>query len=338
MRSVGIDLHKRSLTVCAIDKTTGEIYRRRFNCQDTEGIVRFFRDQAPFEVVVEASATYEWLWELLEPLAVRLVLAHPKKLRIIGECKKKSDRFDAYTLADFLSKDMIPEAHRPTPRQREYQHLVKHRCNLVRHRTRLRTLIRGILANRNLDQPGIFRKDKDWFSGLKLSPAEKFRVLEALDELDFLAQQVDRAAEELAKFRESATPAQKKEHQIVDSVPGVGPIIADVVLSSLGDVKRFSSAKKVASYAGLAPGFRQSDRKRLELHITKEGPRLLRWALVEAAWKAVRTSPYWKGVFETLAHKGKRKKAIVAVARRLLVVIYTLLRKGECYQPQAIRA
>jgi transposase len=335
MRSIGIDLHKRSLTAYVIDKNTGETFDRRFFCKDEATIRDFFERQQPFEAVVEATSTYEWLWVLLEPFAARLVLAHPKKLRIIAESKKKTDRYDARALADLLAKDEVPEAHRPTPRQREYQHLVRHRVSLVHQRSRLRVQVRSILANRNIDQPDVFDRSREWFSGLPLPPAEKFRVLELLALLDVLEERIGVANQELKKFREAAPDAEKRNHKIVNSVPGVGDVTADVVLSTLGNVDRFRSIEKVTAYAGLVPGIRESDRKRKDLGITHEGPRILRSGLVEAAWIAVRTKKYWRDVFEPIAARRGRKKAIVAIARRLLGVIYTLLKKGEVYVDRA---
>jgi transposase len=331
MRSIGIDLHKRSLTVCVIDKTTGETFISRFLTNDESRIRAFFEKQQPFEAVVEASGTYEWLWLLLEPLAERLVLAHPSKLRIIAESKKKTDRFDARALAHLLAQDEVPEAYRPSPQQREYQHMVKHRVVLVRQRSRLRVQIRSILAARNLDQPGLFGLPKERFCDLPLPVAEKFRVLELLSLLEVFEKSIDVATRELKAFREAAPEDQKKNHEIAKSVPGVGDLTADVVLASLGPVDRFRSVEKVTAYSGLVPGGRRSDQRHIELGITKEGPRILRWALTEAAWRATRSSPYWKQIFESIAKRRGRKKAIIAVARRLLAVIYTLLRKGELY-------
>ena len=125
MLFAGIDLHKRSLTVCVIDKKTGETFDQRFSCSEESRILKFFKELGTFQAVVEASATYDWLWELLEPYADRLVLAHPKKIRMIAESMKKTDRNDAFFLAWLLSQDSVPEAHRPTPHQREYQLLVR---------------------------------------------------------------------------------------------------------------------------------------------------------------------------------------------------------------------
>src|SRR5260370_25914643 len=110
MNFVGIDLHKKTITVEALNQQRQRVKRATLACCDPEGIRRFFEALRPFRAVVEATASYEWLWQLLEPLAERLVLAHPKKLRVIAERTRKSDKLDAQVLAEFLALDMIPEA------------------------------------------------------------------------------------------------------------------------------------------------------------------------------------------------------------------------------------
>jgi len=165
-----------------------------------------------------------------------------------------------------------------------------------------------------------------------LSQSEQFRLEELFGTLDAIEEQIVRATKALSEFRKSAPDQDRKTHAIVKSVPGVGDLIADIVISSLGDVNRFRNVSKCTAYAGVVPGFRESDARRHDLGITKEGPRILRWALVQAAWRAIQFSPYWRGQFENVAARRGRKKAIVAVARRLLAVIYALVKKGVPYQ------
>ena len=124
---VGIDLHKKSITVCVVNQERAIVQRRTLACVESEAIRQFFAALGPFQAVVEATASYEWLWQLLEPLADRLVLAHPKKLRIIAESTRKSDQLDAQVLAQFLAMDMIPESYRPTPRQRQHRRPARRR-------------------------------------------------------------------------------------------------------------------------------------------------------------------------------------------------------------------
>jgi hypothetical protein len=121
MLFVGIDLHKKTIAVCVVSQERTIVLRKTLLCAEPERARKFFAELGPFQAVVEATASYEWLWQLLEPLANRLVLAHPKKLRVIAESTRKTDRLDAQVLAEFLALDMIPAAYRPTPRQRQHR-------------------------------------------------------------------------------------------------------------------------------------------------------------------------------------------------------------------------
>src|SRR5579864_5436701 len=117
MLYVGIDLHKKTIALCVVNQERQVTARRTLSCCERDKIVQYFRTLGEFQAVVEATASYEWLWQLLEPLADRLVLAHPKKLRVIAESVRKTDALDAEVLSRFLALGMIPEAYRPTPRQ-----------------------------------------------------------------------------------------------------------------------------------------------------------------------------------------------------------------------------
>ena len=124
MSYVGVDLHKHVITLCVVTVPGGRrkiVGRRRFRTKETAAIRAFFETLGRFQVVVEATAAYEWFFLLIEDLADRLVLAHPKKLRVIAESTRKTDKIDAEVLAVFLALDMIPQAYRPTPRVREYR-------------------------------------------------------------------------------------------------------------------------------------------------------------------------------------------------------------------------
>ena len=127
MNFIGVDLHKKSITVCVMDQNRKVVARKTIDCKETNEIVDFFRKYRPFQVVVEATASYPWFVDLVEPLAEKVVLANPKKLRVIAESTKKTDRLDAQVLAEFLVLDMIPESYQPTPRQRQHRALVRHR-------------------------------------------------------------------------------------------------------------------------------------------------------------------------------------------------------------------
>jgi transposase len=333
MLYVGIDLHKKTIMLCVVDQARQTKERKQFHCLDTERIRSFFAALGPFQAVVEATASYEWLWELLEPLAERLVLAHPKKLRVIAESTRKSDKLDAKVLADFLALDMIPEAYRPTPRQRQHRRLVRYRCYVRRGITGVKNKIRRLLSDYNADRPDLFTgAGQAYVDQVPLSPADRFVLRQLLDRWEYGQKQLSKADKALEAFARHAPKAEAEARAVLGSIPQVGPVTVDVVLSELGDVGRFRSAKQVAAYAGLAPGQRESAGKSKDLGITKDGSRLLRWALVEAAWRLVYRSPRWSMAFEKLRGRRGKKKAVVAIARRLLGVMVALLRGGQLYR------
>jgi len=333
MLFVGIDLHKKIISLCVVNQERQVIQRKTLHCSQPDKIREFFAQLGPFEAVVEATASYEWLWQLLEPLAQRLVLAHPKKLRIIAESTRKSDKLDAQVLAEFLALDMIPQAYRPTPRQRQHRVLVRQRCYVQRRITSVKNKLRRILSDYNADRKDLFSSEGlAYLAEVQVSAADRF-VLDQLRGLwEFLEEQLTASAKELRTFARKAPAREAEARAVLESIPGVGVVTVDVVVSELGEVARFRSEKKVAAYAGLAPGQRESAGRSQELGISKQGSRLLRWALVEAAWRLVQKSQRWETVYERLHKRRGKKKAIVAVARRLLGVMVALLRSGQAYR------
>ena len=332
MNYVGIDLHKKTIVLCVMDQDRKVTGRRTFACCQAEAIRDFFRGLRPFRAVVEATASYEWLVELIEPLADRVILAHPGKLRVIAESAKKTDRLDAAVLAEFLARDMIPEAFRPSPRQREHRALVRHRQHLKRSATALKNKVRRIAADYNADRKDLFTA-AGWAAllAVALRDADRFVLGQLRDGLRHLEGQLEALAGRLKAFAASAPPKEAEARAKLATIPGIGPVTVDVVVSELGDVTRFRSSKAVCAYAGLVPAVRQSGGRGKDLGITKAGSPLLRWALVEAAWRVVRQSAAWRRTYEGIKKRAGGKKAVVAVARRLLVVMAAMLRDGTNY-------
>ena len=335
MKYVGIDLHKKTISACVVVKENGKkqvAARKRLECQDEAGIAAWFGALGKFEVVVEATASYEWFLKLVEPLAQRVLLAHPKKLRIIAESKRKSDRLDAQVLAEFLADDAIPLAYRPGPRVREHRTLVRYRHYTQRRITSVKNKLRHILAAYNADVPHLFTDEgQAHLAAVKLSAADRFVADELYSELRRHQERQAKASRELRRFAAQASLAEREGRAVLDSIPNVGPVTMDIVLAELGDWRRFRSQADVVCYGGLAPGYRESAGKSKQLGITKEGSRILRWAMIELAWRMIRTSRKWGGHFTRLEVRLGPKKAIVAIARRLLTVIFTLLRTGQKY-------
>jgi transposase len=333
MKFVGIDLHKQTITLAVVDAARKLLQRRRFSNRQTTEMAAFFSALGDFQITVEATASYEWFVRLVEPWARRVVLAHPGKLRIIAQSTRKSDNLDARVLAEMLAYDQILPAYRPTPRQRAHRRLVRQRAYLQRRITSVRNKVRHILADYNLDRTDLFTEvGQEYLVGLALESEDRFVVDQLTREWLDHRQQLQQIMKRLRAFAAQGAPQEQEDRQRLLTIPGVGEVTVEVLLAELAGPRRFSSAKQVVAYAGLAPGQRESAGKRKNLSIEKTGSPLLRWVLVQAAWQLVQRSPKWRHIHTRLEGRIGRKKAIIAVTRRLLCVAHALLHKGEHYR------
>ena len=333
MRFVGVDLRKQTITVVVVDAARKLLVRKRFSNLMSEQIVLFLKSLGQFDLTVEATASYEWFVQLVEPLAKRIVLAHPGKLRVIAESTRKSDKLDAKVLAEMLALDQVPASYRPTPRQRAYRQLVRQRQFWQRKITGVRNKIRRILSNYNLDRRDLFTKaGQDWLKTAAVSEVDRFCLDQLVDEWNDLVKRRRAVEQTLREFSRSGSEQEQLDRAIIQTIPGVGSVTSDVILAELADARRFSSLKKVVAYAGLAPGQRESAGKRKNLHIEKTGSPLLRWVLVQAAWQLAKRSPKWRTIYENLQRRIGTKKAIIAVSRRLLTICVTLLKRQDVYR------
>jgi len=333
---VGVDLHKQLIVICVVNQARQVLERRRFACRQVQELSEWLVGQGEFELVVEATASYEWFVQLAEPHAQRIVLAHPAKLRVIAESTRKTDKLDAQVLAEFLALDMIPAAHRPTPRQREHRRLVRYRHHVRGRITSLKNRIRRILADYNLDRKDLFTKEgREYARQVKLLEADRFVLDEYYESLAHYCQRLDQVEKALTAFARKAAPAEKQARKRLKTIPGVGTTTIEAFLAEVGDVRRFSSQKKLTAYAGLSPGGRESAGKRKELGITHAGSGLLRWVLGQASWQLVRRDEHWGRIFAALTKRRGKKKAIVAISRRLLCLMMALATQDRPYRQVA---
>jgi transposase len=338
MRYVGIDLHKQSISVCVVELAERErrvIERRRFRNDQEEQMAEYFGSLGTYQLVVEATASYEWFVRLVEPTADRVVLAHPSHLRVIAHSKRKTDKLDAQTLAEFLALDQIPEAWRPTPRVREHRVLVRQRYYVVRRITSVKNKLRRVLSHYNADVKNLFtQKGREYLALIELSAADRFLTDQLCEEFDQHSARLKAVNQQLRAFAKQAPVAEQEARAVLESMPCVGPVTIDVVLAEAGDVRRFGSQRKATAYAGLAPGIRESAGKSRQLGITKQGSGLLRAVLVETAWRLTYRTRRWSSIYEKLKARCGAKKAIVAVARRVWCVMISMLQSGRSYQPR----
>lgn len=339
MRFIGADLHKKSITFCVVEVDNGKtrvVDRKRILCRDTSRIEKLLRRHGPCQLVVETTIGYEWFAELCEPLVTRLLLAHAGKLRIIAESTRKTDKIDAYVLAEFLAKDMIPEAWFPTPRVRQHRALVRRRQKIQSRITSVKNSIRAILTRYNSDRQDLFtRHGREMVQKFTLLAEDRWVLEDLWDEWLEHGARLKKVDRRLQEFAAAAPTLEAEARAVLATMPGVGAVTIETVLAELGDWRRFDNAAAVVSYAGLDPGVRSSDGKRQDLKLSKRGSPMLRWIMIQLAHRLKRTTVRWQRLFERISHRAGKKKATCAVARRALLVMYAMLRDGQAYRPPA---
>jgi transposase len=328
---VGIDVHRRRSQIAVLDESGRTAVNRNVG-NGRETVLGVIGD-LPMGTPVAFEAAYGWgrLIELLQDHGFEPHLAHPLRCKAIASARLKNDKVDAATLAHLLRTDLLPEAWIAPAAIREQRAVLRHRAQLVRLRTLLRNRIHAVLADYGCDRMGRAGNcwsapGRAWLSELPLPDTARGAVCDRLEVIDALQVVIDRLDAALA--RAAKADARVKA---LTALPGIGPLTAMVILAEVGDIRRFPPARRLASWAGLTPTVRGSDRTVRYGHISKQGDPWLRWIMTQAAQTAKRTPPY-AACFEQIAHRRGRKIATVAVARKLLTHAYHVLRELDAAQ------
>jgi transposase len=282
------------------------------------------------DIVVLETTTNVWAtYDIVASLASRVLVANAAEVEEIAKARVKTDKEDIKKLLKLLVGGIVPEVWVPPMHVRELRAFISYRGRLVKTSAMIRNRLQSLLHKHNLKISETGLLDQAWWEAQKdISPLEKMQIrqeLSLLQEVEKLKLAVD---EELQ--RQSTSVMWGKPALQLMQLPGVGYIVAMTVLSAIGDISRFESAKKLVGYAGLGAGVHDSGKTHKDKKITKKGRRELRWAMVEAAWRAVRMSPFWKAEYEKyLSRLRKKNQAIVVIARKLLVAIWHVLSKEE---------
>jgi transposase len=277
-------------------------------------------------LVIEASTNTWDLYDITAAVAGKVVVANPLAVKLIASARVKTDKQDVFRLARLLAGNLIPEVWVPSVPVRELRTLIADRRRLIKMRTMTRNRLHSLAHRHNLTLPegGAFTdKNQEWWKGLSLSTVEKLRLQQDLALLEFLGPEVKAIDGELAQL--SCSNPWKESVPYLMQLPGFGLIVVMTILSAIGDIQRFPTSKQLVGYSGLGASLHQSGKTDYSGHITKQGRKELRYALVEAAWVAVSSSPYWREQYQKLSHRMSANKAIVAIARRLLVAVWHVL-------------
>jgi transposase len=281
------------------------------------------------EAVVIETTTNGWeVYDMVEPLVSYVVVAHAGGVRQLAEARVKTDKKDIERLIRLLIADSVPEVWVPPVAVRELRGLISYRNRLVKTSPMIRNRLQSLAHRHNLILPKGMVRDKGWWEAQEVSALEQIQMRQELAMLDEIEKHKNEVDAELGC--QSLGEVWGKQAMRLWQLSGFGVIVSMTVLSAIGDVSRFESAKKLVGYAGLGAGVHDSGQEHLEKRITQSGRKELRWALVEAAWRAIRISPYWKEQYEKyLRRMRKPNQAIVVIARKLLVVVWHVLTKQE---------
>jgi transposase len=336
---VGLDIHTKHISICALSETGQVTYRSRVrSIEEMVQILKGLPDR--FEVCYEASCGYGHFHDLLRPLAARVLVAHPGQLRLIFRSKNKNDRKDAERLAKLLYLGETPTVHVPSLEVRTWRELINCRSQVIAKRTRAKNTVRALLRGAGVvppKQPGLWtKKGLAWLRQVALpTTSQQLRRDLLLEEIETLIRQVRRIEQQLNRqAQQTSAVAQLR------SIPGVGIRTAEAMAAFVDDPHRFRNAKAVGRYFGLVPCQDQSGDKNRLGHITREGAPVVRQLVAEAAWQALRRSPTVRAYFErTQRGDPQRKKiALVATAHYLVRVMWALLKRGTLWEEKLAQA
>jgi transposase len=326
---IGCDFHPGYQQIAMLDTQTGEVVERSLAHENKEEVRKFYAGlPGPARVGIEASGSSQWFERLLVELGHQVWIGDAAKIRLMENRKQKTDRRDALLLLDLLRQGRFPRIWVPTPAERDARQLLLHRHKWVRMRTQVKNQLQAMAMSQ-----GVRKKKKLWsvagraeLEALSLPPWTHRRrtdLLQLLDDMQPGILELDRDVAEQA--------AARPEARRLMTHPGVGPVTALAFVLTMGPVSRFPRGKQVSSYLGLIPSEDSSGGRQRLGHISKQGNAFLRGLLVEAAQSAVRHEPQMRREYRRLAQKKGRAVAKVAMARKLAVRLYWMLRGGKDY-------
>jgi len=332
-RYIGLDLHKHYIMVGGQNRQQAWVLRPR------KVQMSRFRDwavqnlKAGDSVVLEATGNTWDIYDIVAPLVTKAIVAHPGKVRQIAEARVKTDTEDIKRLLTVLIANIVPEVWVPPMHVRELRSLISFRWRLGKQITMSKNRLHSVIQRFNLHPPDgnlLADKNQPWWDEQEFTELTGFQVQLDLEIIAHLETQKAKIDQKLAEL--SNTDPWANDMVFLMQIPGFGLLTSMILLAAIGDIARFPHPKKLVGYAGLGAGVHDSGKKHQDKSITKEGRKELRWTLVQAAWGAVRSDPYWKAQYQHLTKLKHPNKAIVAIARKLLVAAWHILTKHETYR------
>lgn len=342
-RFFGIDLAKRVSQLCVLDQDANVLSQKRFPTTAVEfskiASELNDKDTVAFEMTTNAFAVARLFTKQSE---ARVIVSNPMKTKLIAASKNKTDKIDARVLADLARVDYLPEVWIPDEECESLRRLTSRRRNLVKRQTMVKNDVHSIL-HRNLVEyqlSDLFGKQGLEFLDLASSalPALEAGLIEDYrDELSDIASRIKHAEARIAAFI-CSSPELLRQADLLLTIEGFNITTTAAVLASIGDISRFKSKQKLASYFGLTPSnFQSGDSRTFHGSITKQGRSDARWALSNAAEAFIRTPSPMQHLFFRVSKKKNHNVAKIAVARKLAELVFTILKSGQPYLYQKHR-
>jgi transposase len=332
-RHIALDIHKYYSVIGGVDRDGKEVMEM-CRVEHADLVDWIPKHLLKTDRVVIESTTNAWhVYDLLKPWVAEVLVANPIKVKQIACARVKTDKKDTLILARLLAANLVPTVWVPAERVRELRQLVSHRRRLANMHTQVVNRMHSVAHRHHLNHPKGKRFDEKttvWQKDESLSRLEKMQLGLDMEMKEHLEKQIERMTRELARMSHEEPWAS--EMMYLMQIPGCGVVTGMSIVAAIGEIERFEDPKALASYAGLVPGLEQSGVKLRGKGITKEGRRELRWALVEVAWRAVKADPHWKKHFEELKKRMHPNQAIVAIARHLLTVVWSVLTHHQPYR------
>ena len=323
MMIIGCDLHSRSQQIAMLDTETGELSEKRLEHESGEARRFYAGLKSPARVGIEATGYTRWFAEMLAELGHELVVGEAGRIRAKDPRKQKHDRRDAALILDLLVRGDFPKIWLPSAEERDVRVLLEHRHQLVELRTRAKNGLQAMALSY-----GLRRRSRLW-SERGQEELQKLPLREGMarrrQDLVRLLAQLNAWVKELDQ-RIEAEVEQREDAQRLMTHPGVGPLTALATVLVLGPVERFPDSRHLTSYLGLIPQEESSGSRQRFGHLTKQGNRLMRFLLVEAAGIASRFDPGLRRMYRRLAFRKGAAIAKVAVARKLAIRLFIMLR------------
>jgi len=330
MYYAGLDLHKRYFTLCVLTREGQVVVDRHRLPADLEPLQSILRDLgSPVTVTVEATLQWAWLHDRLTQAGFAVCVAHPQQVKLISHARCKTDPIDARKLAELTRANLLPTIWVPTPEVRAWRQLVRSRASLVRLRTRAKNRIHACLAAENVGVPtsDLFgRGGRTWLATVPLPPTVRREIQVQLALITTLDEQIIGSDGEVKRL-----VARQPTARLLQTIPGIGPFGALLLLAEIGTITRFQSSHELAAYAGLVPSTRSSGGKTAHGSVGRAGSGWLKWILIEAVQTLKQVPGPVRFHYERLLRAKGKPKATVAAARKLCTYIYWMLTQERSY-------